>query len=75
MKKNLLFALVALFSTVQLWAADGDSFTAQTTEGVTMKFQVISEETKTCQVYGEYRNRHAVPIDITRNCDGTVRFR
>ena len=45
MKKKLLFALVALLTTLSIQA-----FTAKTIEGVEMTFKVISEEDKTCQV-------------------------
>lgn len=50
MRKVLLTMLVALMAMPKAWAADGDTFTAQTTEGVTMTFKVISEAENTCQV-------------------------
>ena len=49
MKKNLLLSLFMLISMVA-WSADGDTFTANTIEGVEMTFKVISEADKTCQV-------------------------
>ena len=50
MKKKLLFALVALLTTLSTQAADGDIFTAKTVEGVEMTFKVIDEAAKTCAV-------------------------
>jgi hypothetical protein len=50
MKKKLLFALLALLTTSAIRAADGDTFQANTVEGVEMTFKVISEKKKTCQV-------------------------
>jgi len=47
--KQMLIAAMLLLS-VPLWGADGDIFTANTTEGVEMTFKVISESNKTCQV-------------------------
>ena len=47
--KQILIAAMLLLS-VPLWGADGDIFTANTTEGVEMTFKVISESNKTCQV-------------------------
>ena len=53
MKKRVIelqLMLLFLFSVFPAWAADGDTFTANTVEGVEMTFKVISEEDKTCQV-------------------------
>lgn len=50
MKKKLLLVLTALLATASAWADDGDTFTANTAEGVEMTFKVISEAEKTCQV-------------------------
>ena len=36
--------------TGMMKAADGDTFTAKSTEGIEMTFKVISEADKTCQV-------------------------
>lgn len=47
--KYLLFFILSL-SPLFVWGADGDTFTAQTAEGVEMTFKVISEKNKTCQV-------------------------
>jgi thiol-disulfide isomerase/thioredoxin len=49
MKKYLLICLLFALAAVAR-AADGDVFTAKTVEGVEMKFKVISEAEKTCQV-------------------------
>lgn len=47
---------------------DGDTFTAQTIEGVEMKFMVISEAYKTCQVgYGSYDSYYNGAIDKSYN--------
>ena len=48
--KFLLTALLAIMFAPEVWADDGDTFTVQTSEGVTMTFQVVSEALKTCQV-------------------------
>ena len=49
MKKVFLLILSVILPTVA-WCAVGDTFTAQTTEGVTMTFQITSETEKTCMV-------------------------
>ncbi len=51
MKQKKLLLVTALLLTV-LWvrAADGDTFTAATVEGVTITYKVINENAKTCQV-------------------------
>lgn len=67
MKKKLIFVLLSLLTSSALWAADGDSFTANTVEGVEMTFTVISESEKTCQVYKSSWNS-AISSSIT----GTV---
>lgn len=48
MKYLLSFFLFLL--PLFVWSADGDTFKAQTSEGVEMTFKVISEKNKTCQV-------------------------
>lgn len=48
MKYLLSFILFLL--PLFVWGADGDTFNAQTSEGVEMTFKVISEKNKTCQV-------------------------
>ena len=62
-----LFALLVL-STVNIWAADGDVFTAKTVEGVKMTFKVISETNKTCQVG---RGEYCVPA-ISQSYTGSI---
>ncbi len=54
MTKQLLF-LFALCGVMTARAADGDTFTAKSTEGIEITFKVISESDKTCQV-GDNRN-------------------
>ena len=48
--KFLLAAMMAIVSVPRVWAVDGDTFTAQTEDGVTLTFKVISEALKTCEV-------------------------
>lgn len=48
--KFLLAAMMAIVFVPRVWAVDGDTFTAQTEEGVTMTFKVISETLQTCEV-------------------------
>lgn len=48
--KFLLAAMMAIVSVPRVWAVDGDTFTAQTEDGVTLTFKVISETLKTCEV-------------------------
>ncbi len=52
--KQLLIFL-AMCGVITARAADGDTFTAKSTEGIEMTFKVISESDKTCQV-GDNRN-------------------
>lgn len=54
MKKRLLLSFMALLTASGMWAADGDTFKANTIEGVEMTFTVISEADKTCYVGGRY---------------------
>jgi len=49
MKKRLLLVLMTLLTTTAIWAAVGDTFTANTVEGVEMTFKVTNEGTKTGQ--------------------------
>ena len=53
MKHNLLLLLLAMILPTATFAEDGDIFTAETIEGVSMKFQILSESGKTCEVYGK----------------------
>ena len=51
MREKLLSILAMLCLTItSAWSADGDTFQAETTEGITMTFKIISESEKTCQV-------------------------
>ena len=54
MKHKLQFLFLIFFLPTTLLAEDGDIFTAETIEGVDMRFQVISESEKTCKVYGYF---------------------
>lgn len=64
--KCLVAAMLATMFTPVVWAADGDTFTAETVEGVTMTFKVINEADKTCQV-GTGSN-----VAIDKYYEGTV---
>ena len=50
MKNKILLFITAILGYISAQAADGDSFTAKTVEGVDMKFQVINENDKTVAV-------------------------
>ena len=47
--KRILFVMLSMCAFTG-WAAVGDTFTANTIEGVTMTFKITSESPKTCQV-------------------------
>ena len=50
--KKIFVSLLAFALMPQVsWSADGDIFYANSEEGVSIKFQVLSEENKTCIVY------------------------
>lgn len=51
------------------WSADGDTFTANTIEGVEMTFKVISEEDKTCMSTGDYG---AGTASISKSYEGII---
>ena len=46
----MLFLALCIITCVQMRAADGDTFTANTQEGIVMSFKIISEIDKTVQV-------------------------
>ena len=56
MKRTLLnmtrtiTSLVVLLMTLPMWGNDGDTFTVETVEGVTLTYTIISEAEKTCMV-------------------------
>ena len=51
MKEKIVLLMTALLLTVLgVRAADGDTFTAATVEGVTITYKIINENAKTCQV-------------------------
>lgn len=49
--KRLLFIMLGILCSTITWCADGDTFTANTIEGIEMSFRVIKEDDKTCEVY------------------------
>lgn len=53
-RQSLMAMAVLLGSTGMTKAADGDTFTAKSTEGIEMTFKVISEADKTCQLGNGY---------------------
>ena len=57
---SFIFSLLPLY----IWSADGDTFKAQTTEGVEMTFKVISEQSKTCQVGDNDNDASGRAIDM-----------
>lgn len=62
--KHLIFSLLAMFASHSAKAAVGDTFTANTTEGVTMTFKIISEDDLTVMV-GDESASTDVSIDHT----------
>ena len=48
--KNFLLLVLCTLLSVHIKAADGDTFTANTSEGIEMTFRVISETEKTARV-------------------------
>ena len=67
--KFLLAAMMAIVSVPRVWAVDGDTFTAQTEDGVTLTFKVISETLKTCEVItcNDAQYTGAVTVPATAN--------
>lgn len=50
MKQKVILSIALWLTALSAIAADGDVFTAQTIEGISVKYKVISEIEKTCQV-------------------------
>ena len=69
---SLLLMSLAVLMPTKLWAADGDEFTAETVEGVTMKFKVISEAGKTAKVWRPESNMWNAPVATDKSTEGTV---
>ena len=65
-KKIMLFLTLCIIACVQMRAADGDTFTANTQEGIVMSFKIISEIDKTVQVGGSYAS------SISKSTSGAV---
>ena len=59
--KNFLLLVLCTLLSVHIKAADGDTFTANTIEGVAMTFKIISETDKTVQV--DKGNTGGIAID------------
>ena len=48
--KKLLLMMLTTVTSIAAWCDDGDTFTANTDEGILMTFKVTSEANKECQV-------------------------
>lgn len=69
MRKKLLLLLTAMVLPLATWAADGDKFDApDKTGGVTLKFEVISEDAKTCKISNGWGRAY----ETTSNWAGTI---
>lgn len=60
MRHSFIALLLLLFTPLDIWSYYGDTFSSNTSEGVEMKFSVISEENRTCGVYA-----HAIKSDVS----------
>ena len=70
--KRLLLAVLSILSSISVWCADGDTFTAKTVEGVDMTFTIVSEEQKTCKVGYTYEKKKGVRIAIDKSTSGAI---
>ena len=71
MKKKLLSLMLVMLSSMAAWSADGDKFSASTSEGVSMQFVVISETSKTCKVGSNaVASTYSGKITIPSNANG-----
>ena len=68
MKTRILLMFLCMLAGIQMRAADGDSFTATTAEGIEMTFVITSEEKLTAKV-GDGKNP---AIDIASEGSLTV---
>ena len=66
-KKIMLFLTLCIIACVQMRAADGDTFTANTQEGIVMSFKIISEIDKTVQV-----GNGSIASSISQSTSGAV---
>ena len=68
--KKILFTIVTLFFiAINAWGEDGNVLSEYTVEGILMKFKVISEEEKTCQVkssaiYSDTEGKVTIPSTV-----------
>lgn len=51
MKKLIFLSIMCMMNSTMVFGADNDVFNAYTKENVSMRFQVISEEEKTCRTF------------------------
>ncbi len=63
----MLFLALCIIACVQMRAADGDTFTANTQEGIVMSFKIISEIDKTVQV-----GNGSIASSISQSTSGAV---
>lgn len=66
--------LLAVFMLIDLvaWSADGDTFIAQTIEGVEVTYEIISERNGTCQVGFTYNAEQGIKTAIDKSISGTI---
>jgi len=72
MKKRLLSLMLVVLSSMAAWGEYGDTFTANTVEGVNVTYTVLSESPKTCQVGYIYVKSLGVRTAIDQSTSGAV---
>lgn len=72
--KRIVFLLLTIVTSVFAFAKDGDTFTASTTEGVSVLYQIISESDRTVRVGFEavYTSDPAYKVAIDKDVTGIV---
>lgn len=68
MKLKSLLLIMLLFLPFSAWCKDGDFFVAETIDGLSMRFKVVSEESKTCVVASGTMGTTAVDKEATGKC-------
>ena len=71
MKRQLLTLVCILCSTI-VWCADGDTFVANTVEGVEVTYQIVSEDDKTCRVGYAYEKKKGARYAINQETEGPI---
>lgn len=72
MKKILLSFMFVMLSSITAWSAVGDTFTANTVEGVTVTYTVLSESPKTCKIGYTYVKNLGVRTAIVQSTSGAI---